>query len=341
MLFKKNIKINNFKIGNQHNSFIIAEAGVSHFGSLKKAFKLVDIAVEAKVNAIKFQLFKTENLYSKIESPEWFSRMKSREMSYADYEKLIKYCKKKKILLFSTAHDEKSLDFLIKNKQKIFKIGSGEIYNWKFIEKIAGLKLPVIISTGMYEVKDIKKIINIFKKNRNNNLAILYCVTSYPSKPIDIDLSYIKLIKKKFGVITGYSDHTKGFHIPLLSLAFDAKIIEKHISIDFNIQNAQDWKVSLNASELKDFVAQVRDAEKSLTKNKSKVSIKEKLNKKWATKSIIYKNSLNKDYKIELKDVIIKRPAGGLMPNKLDKIIGKKTKKKVKADTFVKISDFK
>lgn len=341
MFFNDQFRVGKTKIGKNNKCFVIAEAGVSHFGSLKKAYKLIDIAVKANADAIKFQLFKTENLYSRIEGLKWFKRMKSREMSYENYEKLINYSKKKNILLFSTAHDEESLDFLIKTKQKFFKVGSGELYNWSFIEKIASLKLPVILSVGMYELNDICKVVEIFKKKKNKNLAILYCTTAYPTSPNDIDLSYIKKIKEKFKLISGYSDHTKGFHIPLLSLAYGAKIIEKHISIDFNIRNAQDWRVSLNSNELKIFVSQIRDVERCLTIKKNKLSVSEKLNKQWATKSIIYKNNLKKGEKIELKDIIVKRPAGGLAPYNLRKIINKKVLKSVQADTFVKFSDFK
>jgi len=341
MSFLKEIKIGKKKISNKHNCFVIAEAGVAHFGSLNKAYRLVDMAVEARADAIKFQLFKTNNLYSKVESPKWHKRMQSREISYKDYIKLINYCKKKKIFLFSTAHDEESLDFLIKHNQKVFKVGSGEIYNWPFINKIAKTKLPVILSTGMYDMADIKKVINIFKKNKNKKLIILYCVTSYPTNPYDIDLNFIKKLKNKFNVLTGYSDHTKGFNIPLAAVALGANVVEKHIALDFNVKNAQDWKVSLNNKELKKFIQELREIEKALKINFKKVSKNENLNKSWATKSIIYKKNLQKGEIVNLEHLIIKRPAGGILPQKINKLVNKKLKRSVKADTFVNFNDFK
>ena len=191
----------------------------------------------------------------------------------------------------------------------------------------------------MYEMKDIKKIINIFKENKNKKLIILYCVTSYPTNPLDIDLNYIKIIKKKFKVISGYSDHTKGYHIPLASVPYGAKVIEKHISVDFNVKNAQDWKVSLNNKELKSFVQEVREVEDTLRNKKNKLSNIEKLNKKWATKSIIYLSNLKKGHILKKTDLIVKRPAGGIMPFEIKKVLKRKLNKYVHKDSFVKYSD--
>ena len=141
-------------------------------------------------------------------------------------------------------------------------------------------------------------------------------------------------------MISGYSDHTKGYHIPLVSILKGAKVIEKHISIDFNVKNAQDWKVSLNKQELKNFIHEVREVESALRQKKNKLSKTERLNKKWATKSIIYLNNLKKGHILQKSDLIIKRPAGGIIPFEIKKVLKRKLVKNVYKESFVKYSDF-
>ena len=230
-------------IGKNNPCFIIAEAGISHFGDLKKAYQLVDLAVEANADAVKFQIFDVDHLISN-DLLEWKERLGPRQLPYSDFEKIQNYCKSKNIIFFATAHDIPSLNFLIDLNVPIYKIGSGELGNWQFIRKIASLQKPVILSTGMYRDEEIKLAVDQFNSERNSKLAILHCVTNYPASPSEIYIKRMQSIYNEFQCVTGYSDHTEGYHIPLAAVALGAKIIEKHITLDYNIPNAQDWKVS-------------------------------------------------------------------------------------------------
>lgn len=338
---KENLEF--FKIGsklikNDEKPYIIAEAGVSHFGSLEKAFKLVDFAYKSGASAVKFQHFKTDNFISS-KFKKWHNRMKSRELKNEEIFKLAKYAKRK-INFLCTAHDLETLDFLIhKIRINAIKIGSGEIMNDEYLKYVSKQELPTIFSTGMHTEKQIKRSIKVLKSGVLRKIAILHCVTSYPTDPKDINLNYMKTISNFFSGPVGYSDHTFGYKVPLVAASMGASIIEKHISLDFNLKNAQDWKVSLNNEELKSFVQDVREVEDTLKYNKNKLSKIEKSNKKWATKSIIYLNNLKKNHILKDSDLIVKRPAGGIMPFEIKKVIKRKLIKNVLKDSFVKYSD--
>ncbi len=334
-MFNKYFKINdNISVGENEPVFIIAEAGVSHFGSVEKAYKLVDLAVEAKASAIKFQIFDVDQMYTS-NSIEWKSRLGPRQLNYQSFKDIKKYCDKKGIIFFATAHDEKSFLFLTQLDVDLFKVGSGEVKNWSYIRKIARTGKPVILSVGMYTFEDIKDVVNIFKEENNLNLIILHCVTNYPADPKEIALGNIKLIAKKFNVLTGYSDHTSGYHIPLASVAMGARVIEKHITLDYNIPNAQDWKVSCGPDNLFSFVRQVREIEETIKTRETGPTFNEIENSKWASKSLVLINSLMKGETIKLENLVAKRPGGGIPPSKIEKIVGLKVKKDIDADSLL------
>jgi len=340
MMRDKTIKLSNKKIGNKEPCFIIAEAGMSHFGSIDKAIALVDMAVDAEADAIKFQMFDTEELFAKKEL-FWKNRFKNRVLTLEELEYVKKYCQKKGIIFFSTAHDEKSLELLNKLKPELYKIGSGEVRNWDFIKKVAILKKPTIVSIGMYEYKDIIKLKNIFIQANNTKLIILHCVTSYPANPSIINLNFIKKLKNNFDYIIGYSDHTEGFHIPLASLSLGVKVIEKHITLKYNIKNAQDWRVSCGPDNLKAFISQAREIEKALGVEKKIISKDEEKSLSWARKSIVASQNISRGQLLKLSDIKFKRPGTGLAPDQKNNILGKIAKKNIEKGQILKISDFK
>ena len=263
------IDLGSIIIGDQKPCVIVAEAGVAHFGSLEKCFKLVDLAKSSGANAIKFQIYDIDSFISR-KSKKWFSRMKEKSLNNDDFLEIKKYCKKKKILFFLTPHDEKALSFTEKMDLPLLKIGSGEVQNNSFIKKILSLNKPTIISTGMYDEDDLNDLIKIIKKQKNKNIAILHCVSSYPTKSEEVNLNVINEYKEKIQGIIGYSDHTEGHEVCILAVAAGAKIIEKHITLDFNIPNAQDWKVSCGPNDFKSFVNKIRSVEKILGLKKKK-----------------------------------------------------------------------
>jgi N,N'-diacetyllegionaminate synthase len=323
------------EIGDGCPVYIVAEAGVAHLGSLKKAYKLVDIASDAKADAIKFQVFKTEALISK-ESDEWFNRYKSRELPYESILKIKKYCSDKGITFLATAHDEPSLEFLSKISVPAYKIGSGEVENWQFIKKIASKNKPVILSTGMYTLHQIEEAIEIVTSTGNKEIALLHCTTQYPVPPNEVNLFAIKKLKEKFNIVIGYSDHTKGFHFPIAAVVCGAKVIEKHISIDFNIPDAQDWKVSCNAQELKIMIQEIREIESGFGNGEIDITENEKDSIKWARKSLVTRNALNAGDVLTSKMITTKRPGIGISPSKLYEVLGKRVKCSLNADTIIK-----
>lgn len=337
MKFKLNniFYIKERKIGGKNPIFIIAEAGVAHFGSLDKAKSLVDLAVEAKADAVKFQIFKTDALISR-ESEEWRNRMRTRELPFEAFREIQAYCNEKKIVFFATAHDEPSLEFLDTLDIPVYKIGSGELSNWPFLEKAASKKKPVILSTGMYTLEDIGKALKVIAKTGNSEVAVLHCVTSYPTPPSEVNLRAMDTIREAYGVIVGYSDHTKGFHFPLAAAALGASIIEKHITLDFNVPDAQDWKVSCGPEDFPVMVRQIRDIEAGMGSGVKAPTESERPSINWARKSLVAIEDILEGEMIDLKKIGAKRPGFGIMPSDIDKVIGKRANKKIKKDTLIK-----
>jgi N,N'-diacetyllegionaminate synthase len=332
--FSSQFKIEDRKVGCNSPVYIIAEAGISHFGDEDKAYKLVDMAVSAGADAVKFQVFDIDEMIVKSQS-DWRGRLGSRQLPYDAFVRIQKYCAERGITFFATAHDDKSLDFLHDIDIPVYKIGSGELGNDQYFRKIAQYDKPIIFSTGMYHFKEIESVLNIFSNEGKCDIAALHCVTSYPTKPKDASLFNINKIREKYNVITGYSDHTEGYHLPLAAVALGAKIIEKHITLDFNIPNAQDWKVSCGPQNLSLFVQQVRDIEDALTLRDSGPTTEEQKSKLWATKSLALVKPMLKGDVIERNLLVAKRPGVGITPVDIDKIIGKRINANLEKDSIL------
>ena len=332
--FSKVFSIGHRKIGYGQPAFIVAEAGVAHFGSLEKAKALVDMAVAAKADAIKFQIFRTNELISK-ESSDWIERLRPKELPFEAFRYLQAYCHKKSIIFFATAHDELSLKYLDNLNVPVYKIGSGEVENWPFLEKIASRNKPVILSTGMYTMEQIGQALAIFEKAKNLDLAVLHCVTRYPTPSFEVNLYAMETIRSKFGVIAGYSDHTEGFHFPVTAVALGAKVIEKHISLDFNILDAQDWKVSCGPEDLPRMVRQIREIEAGLGSGDKTPSDAEKTNLSWARKSLVAARDILRGEVIASDMLRTKRPGGGISPARIQEVIGKRARINIKNDKMI------
>lgn len=332
--FQKQFSIDNKIVGEGQPVYVIAEAGVSHFGEEEKAYQLVDMAVEAKADAVKFQVFDIDQLLTK-DQKEWRERLGPRSLSQNAFTRIQKYCKEKGITFFATAHDDVSLEFLRDIDVSVFKVGSGELGNESYFRKIASFGKPVIWSTGMYSLPEIEATLRIFNEQKNSLVSILHCVTSYPTAPEDVNLFNIKYLEERFGVVAGYSDHTEGYHIPLAAVALGAKIIEKHITLEFNIPNAQDWKVSCGPETLSDFVSQVRAIEKTLSLRKTGITEDETKNKVWATKSLVLSKDMREGDILDEECLVAKRPGTGIPPNQLNEVVGRKILDQLEKDTIL------
>ena len=318
---------------------IIAEAGVNHNGKLKLAYKLVDVAKECGADFIKFQTSIPELHISKFakkanyqvknttDGESQLQMCKKITLSYEEFRKLKKYCRKRKIEFLSTPFDLKSIDFLKSLKMKYFKIPSGEITNLPYLTKVAKLKKKVILSTGMSNLLEIKEALRIltFNGTKKKNITVLQCNTEYPTPLRDANVRAMLTIKKKFKVNIGYSDHTEGIEVPLVAVALGAKIIEKHITLNKNL-SGPDHKASINPKEFSKMVRYIRNFTTALGSGIKKVTQSELKNIKIVRTSIVAAREIKKGEKFSKKNLTIKRPGTGIYPMKFYKIIGIKKK---------------
>ena len=318
-----------------NKTIIIAEAGINHNGSLKKAFKLVDIAKLSGADYVKFQTFQVKDLVvesakkakyqlSKNKKETQFQMLKKNQLSHASFEKLFWYCKKKKINFLSAAFDIKSVDILHKIGLKVIKIPSGEITNIPLLEYIAKKNFEVILSTGMATIQEIKKAVNILKKTKK--LSILHCNSAYPTPFKDANLNTIVFLSNRYKNLTvGYSDHTLGIEASLAAVALGAKIIEKHFTINKKLEGP-DHRISLDPLELKKLVDGIRNIENAFGKKTKVITKSEKINIIPARKSIVAKKKITKGEKFSEFNLTTKRPQSGISSSSWYKIINKKSK---------------
>lgn len=331
-------------------TLIIAEAGVNHNGDLQNAFKLIDAAVEAGVDYIKFQTFKADQLVSKSakkadyqiqntgnDNDNQFDMLKKLELSHDDHQKLIDYCNEKGIRFFSTAFDLESLNYLKEIGLDLVKIPSGEITNLPYLRKAAQLFDKVILSTGMCTMQDIEDALTVFLNEniKKENITILHCNTEYPTPMKDVNLLAMLEIQKKFDVEIGYSDHTLGIEVPIAAVALGATIIEKHFTLD-NTMPGPDHAASLEPLDLKSMVTAIRNIDEAISGTGIKEpSESESKNMEIARKSIIAKIDIKKGEVFSEDNITAKRPGTGITPMKWDDVIGKKAKQDFSTDDLI------
>ena len=333
-----------------NRTFIIAEAGVNHNGSMDIAKKLIDIAKEIGADAVKFQTFKAERLVCKsARKAEYqknttdadesqFDMIKRLELNEDAHRELICYCKNKNIIFLSTPFDLESIDLLNKLGLEIFKIPSGEITNLPYIRKIGRLKKKVILSTGMADLEEIGNAINVLTEygTRKDDITVLHCNTEYPTPFEDVNLLAMLTIREVFKVKVGYSDHTLGIEVPLAAVALGASIIEKHFTLDKNMEGP-DHKASLEPYELEKIVKNIRNIEKSFGNGVKKPSQSEIKNKSIIRRSIIAARDIKRGEIFTGGNITVKRPGVGLSPMKWDEILGQKAKRDFEEDELIEI----
>tara|TARA_B100000927_G_scaffold213923_1_gene174335 strand:+ start:2257 stop:3279 length:1023 start_codon:yes stop_codon:yes gene_type:complete len=333
---------------------IIAEAGVNHNGDIKLAKKLIDVASEAKADYVKFQSFKASKLVSpKAKKADYqikniggndntqYKMLKRLELSHENHLELISYCKSKNINFFSTAFDVDGVSYLSSLDIGIFKIPSGELTNFPFLKAIAKTGAPAILSTGMANLKEVEKSVNVLVSNGLNKdlITVLHCNTEYPTPMSDVNLMAMKTIKEKLDVSIGYSDHTLGIEVPIAAVALGAEVIEKHITLDRGMKGP-DHKASLEPNELKQMVKSIRNIEKAISGNGIKVaSLSELKNISIARKSIHLSKDLKSDSVITEENIIALRPGDGICCMNWQNIIGKKINKDLQKFTKLKWED--
>ena len=330
---------------------IIAEAGVNHNGSIELAKKLVDAAVLAGVDYVKFQSFKAENLVSKdAKKAEYqqinmadgddsqFTMLKKLELSPEQHIELITYCNEKGIKFFSTAFDLESIDFLASLKLGLWKIPSGEITNYPYLKQIALKKEPVILSTGMCDMTDINNAIQVLLKFgvTKEQITVLHCNTEYPTPMHDVNLNAMKTIADKFEVNIGYSDHTKGIEVPIAAVALGATVIEKHFTLDKTMEGP-DHKASLEPQELIAMTTAIRNIEMALGSGEKKVTSSEINNKSVARKSIVASQYIQVGDVLTESNLTVKRPGTGISPMLWENVLGTKATKSYQPDELIEL----
>jgi len=331
-------------------TFIIAEAGVNYNGSIDIAKKLISIAKEIGADAVKFQTFKAERLVCKsARKAEYqknttdadesqFDMIKRLELNEDAHRELICYCKNKNIIFLSTPFDLESIDLLNNLGLEIFKIPSGEITNLPYIRKIGRLKKKVILSTGMADLEEIGNAINVLIEygTRKEDITVLHCNTEYPTPFEDVNLLAMLSIRDAFKVAVGYSDHTVGIEISIAAVALGATVIEKHFTLDKNMEGP-DHKASLEPHELKAMVRAIRNIEKAMGDGIKKPSTSEIKKKLIVRKSIVAAKEIKKGEVLSEETLAVKRPGNGMSPLEWDRVIGKRAKRNFTEDEMIEI----
>ncbi|HOM02482.1 MAG TPA: N-acetylneuraminate synthase [Acetivibrio sp.] len=328
--------------------FVIAEAGINHNGSLALAKKLVDESKAAGADCIKFQTFISKSLvtknalkaeYQKQQTGAWESQydmLKKYELSFDEFAELSKYCTDKNIEFLSTAFDFESIEFLESLGMKRWKIPSGEITNLPYLIKIAKLRKPVILSTGMSTMDEIKNAVSVLKENGAGEITVLHCTTEYPTPFGNVNLRAMLSIKEELHVKVGYSDHTKGIEAAIAAAALGASVIEKHLTLDKNMEGP-DHKASLEPWEMKAMVDSIRNIELALGDGIKRPSESEKKNICVARKSIVAKRNIKKGEIFTEENLTVKRPGNGISPMRWFEVLGKRAIRDFNEDELIEL----
>jgi N,N'-diacetyllegionaminate synthase len=344
MIIIKLMNIGNHKIGINNPTFVIAEAGVNYNNKLNLAFKMIDIAANSGADAIKFQTWNTDliqlknsvkpSYQKKIHNHTYYEIIKNLEPSKQDQKKIFERCKKKQIIFLSTPYDEESVDFLDNLGVPAFKISSSDLTNHILLKHVAKKKKPIIISTGLSNMDEVKETIKLFKKlNMNNKLILMQATSNYPTPPEDVNLNVIPNFIKTFNIPIGFSDHTQNSIASLGAIALGAILVEKHFTLSRKF-TGPDQLSSMEPNELKNWIRDIRYLEKCVGATKKIITPSDQKN--ISMKKIIVINPINKGDTIKEKHLMSMRGnQNGLIPleSNIRKIIGKKIKVNIKTTT--------
>lgn len=328
--------------------FVIAEAGDNHNGNFDLALQLVDQAVEAGADCVKFQTFITENVISRYaqkaeyqkrntkEAESQFDMVKRLELSFEQFRQIQSYCREKGILFLSTPFDLDSIDFLQEIEIPFWKIPSGEITNLPYLIRIARTGKDIILSTGMCAMDEIATAMKLLKENGAGKITLLHCNTEYPTSFQDVNLRAMKTMQEVFGVSVGYSDHTLGIEVPIAAVAMGARVIEKHFTLDRDMEGP-DHKASLEPDELKQMIRSIRNIEMALGSTEKIPTESEKKNLDIARKSIVAKCDIKKGELLTEEILSVKRPGNGISPMRWNEIVGTRAVRDFKEDELITI----
>lgn len=328
--------------------FIIAEAGVNHNGDIETAKRLVDAAVESGADAVKFQTFQTERLVCRNaqkaayqmettdQEESQFDMLKKLELTPEMHEVLMKYCRDKEILFMSTPFDVESLHYLAEHEMTIIKLSSGEITNYPLLREAGRIGKKIILSTGMSDMAEVKAAVDVLQEAGADDITLFHCNTQYPTPYKDVNLRAMRTMQIELGLPVGYSDHTQGIEIPIAAAALGAVMIEKHFTLDMNMEGP-DHRASLEPDELKRMVEGIRKIEQALGDGKKDVSGSEKENIGIVRKSIVAARTIKKGELLSENNLTTKRPGTGINPMRWNEVIGKTADRDYETDEMIQI----
>lgn len=326
--------------------FIIAEAGVNHNGSMETAKRLVDEAAKAGADAVKFQTFKTENLVCRNarkaayqmqttkQEESQFAMLKKLELTPDMHEELMSYCRQKHIMFLSTPFDIESLWYLVQCGVEIIKVPSGEVSNYPYLREVGKTGKRVIISSGMSTLGEIKDAVQVLRNNGSSDITVLHCNTEYPTPYDNVNLQAMLTIQKELAIKAGYSDHTQGIEVPIAAAALGAAVIEKHFTLDKNMEGP-DHRASLEPEELQAMIKAVRNIEAALGNGVKEPSASEKKNIEVVRKSIVAKCNIKRGEIFTETNLTTKRPGNGISPMRWNDIIGKTAVRDFEEDELI------
>ena len=330
--------------------FVIAEAGVNHNGRLDLALKMVDVAARAGADAVKFQTFRSHKEISKYAEKAEYQKETTGddesllemaiklELSEEAHRQLFDYCKKQGILFLSSPFESDSIDFLDRLGLELLKIASGQVTNLPFLRKIGALRKQLIMSTGMASLEEVREALDILVAagTQKERITILHCTTAYPTPFEEVNLNAMITMREQLGVRVGYSDHTLGIEVPVAAVAMGARVIEKHFTLDRNLEGP-DHRASLEPGELRAMVSAIRNIEKAMGDGVKRSSPSEEINKPIARRSIVAARKIRKGEIFSEDAITVKSPAIGLSPMDWDFVIGKTAKQDFEEDQAIEL----
>ena len=337
-------------MSNSDKVIIIAEAGVNHNGNYDLAVKMIHEAKRAGADYVKFQTAVPELVISTFAPKAEYQKettgadesqldmCRAIHLPLTDYVKLAAICKEEGIGFMSTPFDLVSIDVLEELDMDYWKIPSGEITNLPYLRKIASKHRPVIMSTGMCEMQEIADALAVLEAGglTRDQITLLHCNTQYPTPFADVNLAAMHTIAATFGTKVGYSDHTRGIEVPIAAVAMGAKVIEKHFTLDCNMEGP-DHKASLEPHQLKAMVDAIRNVEEAIGSAEKHATASETPNKEVARKSIVAARAIAKGEVLTEEDITVKRPGNGISPMLWDSVIGTKAKRDFIYDELIEL----
>lgn len=345
------VRIGNKLIGSRQPVFVIAEAGVNHNGDLKMACSLIDVAVEAGADAVKFQTFVAERLATP-DAPKaayqlaatqhresQLEMLRRLELSPDAHRELQSYCREREIIFLSTPFDEQAADFLDDLGVPAFKISSGDLTNSPLLEHVARKGKPVILSTGMSELSELIEAVSVLNSAGCETPILLHCVSNYPANPADVNLRAMQTMRSAFDVPVGFSDHTEGIDVALAAVALGACVIEKHFTLDRDLPGP-DHRASLEPTELSQLVQSIRRIEPALGDGRKVPAASELETAKVARRSLVAAHDIPEGATLEREMVALRRPGTGLSPATLPTLIGRRALHNIAAGTLLDLDMF-